>query len=52
MTPERWRQLVDVLEAVREHAPGERAAFLDEARTGDQPLRTEVESLLAHYERA
>ncbi len=33
-------------------APGERPAFLDDACAGDAALRAEVESLLAHDERA
>ena len=52
MTPERWRKVEDVLEAAMERAPHERATFLDEVCAGDQSLREEVESLLAHDERA
>jgi serine/threonine protein kinase len=35
-----------------EHEPGERPIFLDKACAGDEALRTEVESLLAHHQQA
>ncbi len=48
MTPERWEQIRDVLEKALElaPAPGERSAFLNRARSSDQSLRQEVETLL------
>jgi serine/threonine-protein kinase len=48
MTPERWRQIEEVFQAVVERMPEERAAFLDQACTSDPELRREIESLLAH----
>ena len=48
MTPERWRQVEDVYEAVVTRPAPERAGFLAELCAGDEGLRQEVESLLAH----
>ncbi len=47
MTPERWRQVEEVLQAALERRPEARAALLDRACAGDPGLRAEVESLLA-----
>jgi serine/threonine protein kinase len=47
MTPERWRQIRDVLERALELAPGERSAYLNQACSSDPSLRQEVETLLA-----
>ena len=47
MTPERWKQLRDVLEEAQEREPAQRSAFLDRACLSDQSLRQEVEVLLA-----
>ena len=52
MNPERWKQVNDLFQSAVERAPGERAAFLDQACHDDQELRREVESLLSSYERA
>jgi len=52
MKPERWEQIDQLLEAVLERPPNERAAFLAEACTGDETLRHEVESLLRSDEEA
>src|SRR5260370_12539733 len=52
MKAERWKQVNDLLQSAVERAPGERAAFLDEACHGDEGLRREVESLLTSYERS
>jgi non-specific serine/threonine protein kinase len=52
MKPERWHQIDELFQAVLEHEPAERAAFLDEACAGDQALRRQVESLLASDEQA
>jgi serine/threonine protein kinase/Tfp pilus assembly protein PilF len=52
MKAERWKQVNDLFQSAVERAPGERAAFLDEACHGDEGLRREVESLLTSYERA
>src|SRR5213075_187839 len=52
MTAERWKQVNDLFQSAIERAPGERAAFLDEACHSDEGLRREVGSLLTSYERA
>ena len=50
MTPERWQQVKDLLAAAMEQPADNRRAFLDERVNGDEELRTEIESLLAHEE--
>jgi len=50
MTPERWRQIREVLHQAVELAPEERSAYLDRACAADHSLRREVESLIASYE--
>ena len=50
MTPERWQQISEVFQAVVDLAPERRSAFLDEACTTDEMLRSEIESLLASDE--
>jgi eukaryotic-like serine/threonine-protein kinase len=47
MTPERWQQIQDVLEAALHLEPEERPTFLDSACAADPSLRQEVETLLA-----
>jgi serine/threonine-protein kinase len=47
MTPERFRQIDELISLVLEHEERDRKAFLDEACAGDGELRREVESLLA-----
>ena len=47
MSPERWLQIKDVLEAVLERPPAERAAYLDKTCGADNEILSEVESLLA-----
>jgi len=46
MTPERWQQVKNLVEAALERKLSDRAAFLDLACAGDPSLRTEVESCL------
>src|SRR6266545_4237095 len=48
MKPQRWKQIDGIFAAAVEREPAERALFLDEACAGDDELRKEVESLLAH----
>lgn len=48
MTPERWQKVEEILEAARDRALEERSAYVEGACSGDQVLRNEVESLLAH----
>src|SRR5467141_273818 len=52
MKAERWKQVNDLFQSAVERAPDERAAFLDQACQGDEPLRREVESLLTSLERS
>ncbi len=52
MTPERWKQVDQLLQEAMERAPAERAAFLAGACKGDDELRREIESLLVFHERA
>ena len=47
-TPERWHEIDRIFAAALEREPATRAAFLDEACAGDEQLRREVDSLLAH----
>ncbi len=49
-TPEKWKDIDRIFAAALEREPAERAVFLDEACAGDEELRKEVESLLAHDE--
>src|SRR5437773_9623314 len=52
MTPERWQQARQILHDALECDPNRRAAFLAESCSGDDALRSEVETLLAAYEKA
>ena len=52
MERERWQRIDDLLDAVLQREPDERAAFLDEACAGDHALREEVESLISSDEQA
>src|SRR5262245_7176469 len=48
MTPERLKQIEELLHSALEREPSERSAFLREACAGDQVLRQEVESILTY----
>jgi eukaryotic-like serine/threonine-protein kinase len=48
MTPQRARDVERICQAALEQEPSARAAFLGEACAGDDDLRRDVESLLAH----
>src|SRR5215470_10472053 len=52
MTPERWKQVDQLLQEALELEPAERAAFLDRACGDDHELRREVESLIGFHGRA
>src|SRR6266496_2791890 len=52
MKAERWKQVNDLFQSAVKRAPDERAAFLDKACQGDEPLRREVGSLLTSHERS
>ena len=44
----RWRKIEQVYHSALEQAGSRRAAFIEQACDGDESLRQEVESLLAH----
>lgn len=48
MTPERWRRIEEIFQAVAEHSEADREAFLDHACGDDAELRRDVASLLSH----
>jgi serine/threonine protein kinase len=48
MTPERWREVERIYEGALACEPSGRAAYIAKACSGDEALRHEVESLLAH----
>jgi len=52
MTPERWQHIKALLQSALERKPLERNEFLDQACSDDPSLRSEVETLIASYERA
>src|SRR6185503_7085241 len=52
MKPERWQRVKQLCHSALETSASERAAFLDNACDGDEALRREVETLLAHEEEA
>ncbi len=52
MTPERWRQIEQIYHSTLEREESQRSSFLKEACAGDEELRREVESLLAHKDQA
>jgi serine/threonine protein kinase len=52
MSRDRWRQIEALYHSARERTPEDRSAYLEHACSGDEPLRREVESLLAEEERA
>ena len=52
MKTERWEKVIDLFQSALEHAPEERAAFLNESCHDDEDMRREVESLLTSHERA
>ena len=51
MKPDRWQQIEQLYRDALGRPEGERTAFLKQACGGDEGLRREVESLLAHAER-
>jgi serine/threonine protein kinase/Tfp pilus assembly protein PilF len=48
MTPERWEKIERIYHSALERESGERESFLDQACAGDNELRREIVSLLAH----
>ena len=47
-----WSKIKEIVGAALEKEPSERSAFLDSACSLDEPLRREIDSLLAAYEQA
>src|SRR6266850_3617619 len=52
MTPERWRQLEAVFQAVLDLVPEERGDYLSEVCGDDLSLRSDIEALLGQHENA
>ena len=52
MTPERWRQVLEVFDAALQHAEGERSAFVDSVCADDDDLARAVHSLLLDHQHA
>ncbi len=52
MTPERWKKVEKVFEAVLQRSPEDRSAFLDSVCANDVTLRNQVDTLLLSLERA
>src|SRR5215210_5860597 len=50
MTPERWQQVKDVFNSAINYRPEERSLFISRVCSGDEALRSEVESLIASHE--
>ena len=52
MTPERWQQVKEIFNSAITHRPEERSLFISRACSGDEALRSEVESLIASHEQS
>src|SRR5262245_38076801 len=52
MQPERWQHIDKLLGEALELEAGRRAAFLEQACTGDEELRRKIDALLAAHEQA
>jgi serine/threonine protein kinase len=52
MTPERWQQVQRIYESALARETAARPAYLAEACVGDEGLRKEIDTLLAHAESA
>jgi len=52
MTPERWQQVKEIFNSAITHRPEERGLFISKACSGDEELRSEVESLIASHEQS
>jgi serine/threonine protein kinase/Tol biopolymer transport system component len=51
MTPERWQQVKEIFNSAIKYAPEQRGRFLSQACSGDEELRSEVESLITSHEK-
>ena len=47
MKPDRWQKIDEIFDAALKQKPDEREAFIDDACSGDEELRREVQSLLS-----
>jgi serine/threonine protein kinase/Tol biopolymer transport system component/tetratricopeptide (TPR) repeat protein len=52
VTPERWKKVEEIFEAVLQRPPEDRAAFLDRVCANDITLRNQVDTLLLSIDRA
>jgi len=52
MTPERWQQVKEIFNSAIAYGPEERNSFISHACSGDEELRSEVESLIASHEQS
>src|SRR5215213_3323712 len=52
MTPERWQQVKEIFNSAITYRPEERGLFISRACSGDDELRSEVESLIASHEQS
>src|SRR5881296_3575214 len=52
MTPERWQQVKAIFNSAIQYLPEERDSFLSQACSGDESLRSEVESLIESHEKS
>src|SRR5215471_2500925 len=50
MSPERWQKVNNLFHSALERDPADRAAFLEEACSGDSSLRNEIESLISSHD--
>ena len=50
MTPDRWQQVKEIFNSAIAYRPEERSLFISQACSGDEGLRSEVESLIASHE--
>ena len=52
MTPERWQQVKEIFNSAINYGAEERSLFISQACSGDEELRSEVESLIASHEQS
>ena len=52
MTPERWQQVKEIFNSAIHCRPEDRGRFISQACSGDEDLRSEVESLVASHEQS
>ena len=52
MTPERWQQVKEIFNSAINYRPEERSSFISQACSGDENLRSEVESLIESHEQS